>query len=371
MSAAGRADLPFDAPLDALDLRATELLDGLRRGRESAVHAFRWHHPDLDGYPLAEVAARADGFGPTDARQVVASLRGFASWDSMAAFAAASAGPGPVRRFEQGVEAVVAGDLATLRNLFAADPDLIRARSRRRHRATLLHYVAANGVEDFRQRTPANVVEVAALLLDAGAEVDAVAEAYGGPCTTLHLLVSSGHPAEAGVQADLAALLVRRGARVDHGGTSAVDVALAFGYDDTARRLVAEGAPVDRLSTAAGLGWRERVRAELPSASARERHRALALAAFHGHAAVVGALLDAGEDPNRFNPPDLHRHSTPLHQAALAGHTAVVERLLAAGARTDLRDGLFGGTAADWAAHAGQSRLAARLAPEGDEHDAR
>jgi hypothetical protein len=37
----------------------------------------------------------------------------------------------------------------------------------------LLIYVGANGVEDERQRTPANVVEIAQMLLDA--EVDAEA----------------------------------------------------------------------------------------------------------------------------------------------------------------------------------------------------
>ena len=48
------------------------------------------------------------------------------------------------------------------------DPDLVRARSSRVccfdppvHRATLLHYVAANGVERHRQKTPSNAVEIA------------------------------------------------------------------------------------------------------------------------------------------------------------------------------------------------------------------
>ncbi len=273
-----------------------------------------------------------------------------------------------VRRFERAVEAVISGDSGSLRMLLEEDPALARARSSRSHGATLLHYVAANGVEDERQRSPANAVEIAALLLDAGAEVDATAEAYGGPCTTLTLLVSSAHPAEAGVQADLAVLLVRRGAALrapDASSPAAVDVALAFGYGATARRLVDEGAEVERLSTAAGLGLRDEVRTALDGASADERHRALALAAAHGHTDVVSDLLDAGEDPNRFNPPGAHPHSTPLHQAALAGHEAVVERLLTAGADPDLRDRVHGGTAAGWAAHGGHPELAARLAGPG------
>jgi hypothetical protein len=36
-----------------------------------------------------------------------------------------------------------------------------------------LHYVAANGVEGYRQKTPKNAVKVAEILLNAGAEVGA------------------------------------------------------------------------------------------------------------------------------------------------------------------------------------------------------
>src|SRR5436190_1747092 len=76
-------------------------------------------------------------------------------------------------------DAVLAGDLATLNALLREHPDLIRAHSKRVHHATLLHYVAANGVEDFRQKTPPNAVAVARFLLDAGAKVDALADTYG------------------------------------------------------------------------------------------------------------------------------------------------------------------------------------------------
>src|SRR5207244_12396288 len=80
------------------------------------------------------------------------------------------------------------------------------------HRATLLHYVAANGVECYRQKTPQNAVEVATMLLQAGAEVDSVADLYGGQCTTMAMLVSSCHPAQAGVQVALTEGLLGFGA---------------------------------------------------------------------------------------------------------------------------------------------------------------
>ena len=45
--------------------------------------------------------------------------------------------------FDQAVDAVLDGDLPTLRALLDANPELVRARSATTHRATLLHYVAA------------------------------------------------------------------------------------------------------------------------------------------------------------------------------------------------------------------------------------
>jgi ankyrin repeat protein len=76
---------------------------------------------------------------------------------------------------------------------------------------------------------------------------------------------------------------------------------------------------------------------------------------------AVRALLDAGEDPNRYNPPGTHSHSTPLHQAALAGHEEVVRLLIERGARLDIRDVLWQGTPVDWAQHEGRKEMEAYL----------
>jgi ankyrin repeat protein len=88
-----------------------------------------------------------------------------------------------------------------------------------------------------------------------------------------------------------------------------------------------------------------------------QRHLALALAAQYGHAEIVRALLDAGEDPNRYNPPGAHSHSTPLHQAALAGHLGVVKLLVEGEARLDIKDVMWQGTPADWARHEGRTAV--------------
>jgi len=72
-------------------------------------------------------------------------------------------------------------------------------------------------------------------------------------------------------------------------------------------------------------------------------------------------LLDAGEDPNRFNPVGGHSHSTPLHQAAGNGHLEVVKLLVQRGAKLDVKDILFGGTPAGWANYAGKKDVEAYL----------
>jgi len=262
-----------------------------------------------------------------------------------------------------------------LQRLLAAHAWLVRARSTRRccfdppvHRATLLHYVAANGVENHRQRTPANAVAIARALLDAGAEPDAQADLYGQPCATLSLLVSSSHPAAAGLQVELANLLIDRGASLEGRGESwgaPLRSALVFGFTGTAEALARRGAPVVGAADAAGLGRVDELRARLPSADGRDRHLALALAAQLGRVECVRTLLDAGEDPDRYNPEGAHPHATPLHQAAGGGHREVVELLLERGARLDLEDKIHHGTPLGWASHGGQSEIAALLRARG------
>src|SRR5262247_588671 len=146
----------------------------------------------------------------------VARGHGFASWPKFARHIEGLArANSPVSTFEAAVDAIVNGDLAGLEKLLSEHPELTRARSTREHRSTLLHYVSANGVEDFRQKTPKNIVEIANLLLDAGADVDAESDAYGG-CTTLGLVATSVHPEQAGVQIDLLRTLIDRGASLHH-----------------------------------------------------------------------------------------------------------------------------------------------------------
>lgn len=274
--------------------------------------------------------------------------------------------------FERAVEAAVDGDAATLAALLKEHPDLVRARSTRVtngdppvHGATLLHYLAANGVEDERQRSPKNAVEIARMLLDAGADPNALSSAYGSRCTTMAMLVSSTPPAKAGVQVPVLNVLIDYGADVAPRGegdwTSPLLTALVFGFKEAARVLVERGAPVDTLAAAAGLGRLDEVEKRLPEASADDRHRALALAAQLGHPEIVALLIEAGEDPSRFNPRGTHAHSTPLHQAVCAGHLDVVKVLIEKGARIDNEDKIHRGTPLGWAKHCNQPEIAEYL----------
>jgi ankyrin repeat protein len=354
--------LSYRAPLPEYQQQAETLFDALKSGDEAAQWRFKWVHPRFRGKSVTDV--RAASLDVADAQEVVAREYGFESWPALAEFTASVGRDGPVARFEAAVEAVVSGDVAVLRSMLHEDPELVRARSTRRHQATLLHYVAANGVEGNRQKTPANAVEIAKVLLDAGAEVDALADMYDNQCTTMSMLVSSCHPANTGLQAALAETLLDFGAALDGPGSawqSALLTALVFGYLGTAEALARRGASPDSLAAAAGLGRLEDTTRLLPQADSQSRHIALALAAQHGHAEVVRLLLDAGEDPNRYNPDGYHAHATPLHHAALSGHAEVVRLLVERGARLDIRDTVYRGTPLDWANHGGRTEIAEYL----------
>ncbi len=107
------------------------------------------------------------------------------------------------------------GDVNALRGLLERKPSLVHERSEFGHRSTLLHYVGSNGVETHRQRVPHNLAEITQTLLDAGADVNATAEMYGGGSTTIALLITSSHPADAGVMDEVVKVLVDAGAETN------------------------------------------------------------------------------------------------------------------------------------------------------------
>src|SRR5579864_3471984 len=349
--------LPFRSTVEQYQQQAEQLFEAYRSGDAGALQVIHENHPRfLDDKitwrpkDLPDSEIQNAGLELADARLTLARWYSFPSWTALAQWGdAVNQEDSPVSQFESAVEAVISGDLSTLQSLLRENPELVRARSTRithqdppQHRATLLHYIAANGVEGYRQKTPTNAVEIAKTLLEAGAEVDALADMYGGQYTSMSMLVSSCHPAKAGVQVALAETLLDFGAAIEEQGSptwgSPLRTALAFGYLETAEALVKRGARVDNIATAAGLGRQADAASLLPAADPESRHRAMALAAQHGHVEIVRLLLDAGEDPSRYNPDGNHAHSTPLHQAVIVGHDAVVRLLVERGARLDIKD---------------------------------
>ncbi len=307
-------------------------------GEPKALDTVRWNHPRFRA--LSGDALRGEPFALADAERVVARLHHFDSWDALAEFARVVASDDEdVVRFERAADAVIAGDETALSGLLTAHPELATQRSTRAHHATLLHYVSANGVEDDRQITPPNIVAIAQRLLDAGADVNATSDAYGGGSTTLGLVTTSAHPRAAGVQIALIDVLLARGARIDGPDDlpGLVRGAIANGCPEAAVALAIRGVAVNTLFAAAATARMAKVAEHFESAHSTRREAALLVAAQQGHAAIVEWLLDRGVAVGA------HHGMTALHNAAAFGHLPVVDLLLARGASLEAVNE-YGGT---------------------------
>jgi ankyrin repeat protein len=267
---------------------------------------------------------------------------------------AAGAERGSYALFEEAADAVVNGDLARLRDLLDTHPRLAAERSRRGHKATLLHYVAANGVENERQRSPSNAARIAELLLDRGAIPDALIVGGRHDHTPLALAVSSVHPEVAGVIGDIVSALVRGGAKVDGVDDDCAPLLSAIGQGRIAAigALVSAGARIGSVVMAAAAGRLDLVK-EFATAGGSEPTRneleqALIQAAYRDHAEVVEFLLERGVDPAATD----GQAFTALHWAAGGGFLDVVRLLVARGAPLEVKN-IYGGTVLDftgWAA---------------------
>ncbi|HEY7186621.1 MAG TPA: ankyrin repeat domain-containing protein [Vicinamibacterales bacterium] len=301
-------------------------------------------------------------YSATDARTMIVRNHDFESWEQFETYATARNNAGsPIAQFEDGVDAIVRGDIETLKRLLAQRPELVHARSTRKHHSMLLHYVGANGVEGFRQRTPKNAVQIAEVLLDAGAEADAAADMYGGS-TTVGLVATSIHPKNAGVQEDLIDVLVAHGARIDRlgaGGSKGspllINSCLANGRPGAAEYLARRGAQID-LEGAAGIGRLDLVRSFFADdgsltngATTEQMADGFSWACEYGRADVVQFLLDRGMDVGaRLRP---HKQ-TGVHWAAYGAHVETVKVLLRHRPPLDVRDESFDGTPLEWALYA-------------------
>jgi len=360
--------LPPKPNLEHLKHQAKDLLAAHAARDPATLQRIREFHPRFREADDAAIGAAA--FQLSDAQLAIAREYGFASWPRLKAHIehptlADRLDLPPHERiedpaFRRAVELLDAGDAEGLRAHLAAHPGLARQRvllegGNYFRNPSLLEFVAENPVR--HDRLPPNIVAVAKVILDAGADGDPAS------MTGALELVASGRVArEHQAQVPLIDLLCEHGADPD----GAMVAALAHQEWEAVHALLRHGATVD-LPVAAALGRFEEARRLLPTASPPQRHLALAMAALFGHVDVLRLLLDEGEDPTRFNPLGFHSHGTPLHHAAWAGHLEAVRLLVERGARLDLRDTVYQNTPLRWAVHGERQEVAAflkeRMAP--------
>src|SRR5688572_23208886 len=130
--------------------QAKDLVKAFNAGDAEALDHIRWNHPRFRGLTDAQIQKRK--FALADAQLVIARRHAFESWPKLLKHIGALAKKDPrVMRFEEAADAIIAGDIPKLRAILREHPELVRERSTRAQHAPLLHYVAANGVEDYRQ----------------------------------------------------------------------------------------------------------------------------------------------------------------------------------------------------------------------------
>jgi len=352
--------LPPNPNLDHLKYQAKDLLKERAAHSPGAAQRIREFHPRFRRAADAEIFDAH--LSLSDAQLTIAREYGFPSWARLKRHIEKPTLsdrldlPHQQRienaTFRSAVELIDKGDVAGLQAHLNQHPDLVHQHvvfegGNYFRNPTLLEFVAENPVR--HGTLPANIVEVTKVILDAGPSQSAKNQ-------TLMLVSTGSVPRECRAQVPLIDLLCDYGADPN----SAIQAAALHGELQAVNALLKRGARID-LPVAASLGRIEDARRLLAGASSEDRHLALTLAADSGHVEIVRSLLDAGEDPNRYNPVGGHSHTTPLHQAAGRGHDEVVRLLVQRGARLDLQDILWRATPADWARRAGRTEIEAYL----------
>jgi hypothetical protein len=357
--------LPLRPDLDQLKLQARELRHDHAAGKASAAARIAASHPRRKGQ--SPEAILATPLKLADAQLVLAREYGFESWAQLKDFverghAIAQIKPHP--RFDEALAALEAGELTRLRRLLVAEPELVSARTNLEppygyfSGAMLLHHVAGNPTWD--RPLPANICQVAELVLEQGADANAMTL---GPnrSTTIGLVITSAQASDANVSGPLMDLLLAHGATLDANSLTAVIPDWRPQTPRAAERLIALGAKVD-VCAAAALGrmdllqkcfdregrFRSRPKRGRKLLSARDAIGLAMLFAYvnkHPHATDFLLEKDGNWDMTGVN------NGTALHRAAWDGDLAMIERLVARGADISNRDNPFTATPLSWADH--------------------
>jgi uncharacterized protein len=222
------------------------------------------------------------------------------------------------------IAAIRTGDVAGLRRLLSDDPDLAASRLRIAKGRTPLHIVS-----DWPGYFP-NGPAIAQLLIDAGANVNDRGNDGENGETALHWAASSD-------DVDVAAVLIDGGADIEMPNGSIgtpLDNAIGYGCWHVARLLVAKGARVDKLWHAAALGLLDRLDDLLEVASEHTPEK-ISQSFWHacggGQRRAAERLLEHGADLN-WTP--AYAEGTPLDAARGQGtrESNVIEWLESRGA---------------------------------------
>jgi ankyrin repeat protein len=303
------ADLPARPDLGQLRHQAKDLLRAAQRGDPEAT---------------ARIRTVSERIILSSAQLALAREYGFASW----------------ARLKLEVErrdVLNSRDLSRLARLLAGNPELATTRMEHwsEHKsADPVGYMAMLRFDHARLGLPSELPGTGAAakaLIDAGAAVNGqpgdletplITAASYGDAEVAKVLIEAG--------ADIEAVSAPAGA-VPSG--TALQHAAVFGMTEVVDVLVAAGAKIHSLEMAAAAGditgW------PLARFTRQSRIRALVFAADHQRLDVIDQLVEAGTPVNEA---DAEWERLPLHTAAGNGRAAGVRRLLARGADPNLRD---------------------------------
>lgn len=276
-------------------------------------------------------------------------------------------------KFHPAIAAIKSGNLEGLRALLDEDPPLATARSSSSH-PTLLQCLALEALD-----VP-NKVEMAQLLIDAGAEIN-------GPLGAAACIDN----------VEIAALLLDRGAAINGTGSwSPLEEALYWDQRGVINLLLDRGASVHKLRIASGLGrtdlieeffrsdgslkpeagkidWpfgdlensnlncqiKDELQTKVAGWSDNPQdiiNNAFVYACMHNQIEAARLLLQKGAQIDSI-PPGFDYSGTGLHYAAVNGHRAMAEFLIEQGANANIKDTKVGGTPSGWAEYGGHAEL--------------
>ncbi len=180
---------------------SNKMYEGLRQKEKCTYVQLNNYNPNYLGISTSKL--QETKLDLEDCQQTIASEYGFNSWVDVKI-------QGQIfydNEFEAAVNAIIYGDLNSLRNIIQKYPNLVTQHSQYGHEATLLHYTASNGVEMWRQQVPENLAKIIDFLIEEGADKEAKMRVYGGRFTAYQLYTTSAHPNDAKLDPSTSELL--------------------------------------------------------------------------------------------------------------------------------------------------------------------